>query len=322
MTTPRVVASIEGSELAFALLLQDGFSGSAFAATIKRELTPDFLSWKYSSPAGKSVLAVVERSGVPIAMVSASPLRLQDRNAGVRRAWQIGDIVTALPHRGQGLFRDCLAALVASLPAGDVVLCYPNANSRRELLNQGFTAVVDLAYSARPALWWSRASVNRLVKPLSFFGDLLHLGSHDMHVARDADYLNWRYLDCPSRTYTVLIEGAANNPEGVLIFRRFNDVLPIAVIMDLLGTEAAVVRLLSQLDREARKQGLPVIMTIDAQPVGEHPTYPTMLRVPRPLQPKRMTLLAKIAGAPTPTSATSAEWRRTWHIQAGDWDGL
>src|SRR5262245_27458927 len=152
MNSARIIALCEGTEQALARLLHSGFAASAFAATITRQLTPDFLRWKYSSPSGNSMVAVVERSGQAVAMASASPLWVQDRSVGRRRAWQIGDIVTAPAYRGQGLFRACLTTLCEAVPTGDIILCFPNGNSHSEILRQDFTPVVYLRYNVRPAL--------------------------------------------------------------------------------------------------------------------------------------------------------------------------
>jgi len=251
-------------------------------------------------------------------MVSASPLWVQDRLFGRRRAWQIGDIVTAPAYRGQGLFRECLTTICDALPAGDIIICFPNGNSRSALLKQDFVPVVDLRYWARPAFWWHRASPTRISAALSYSGDLSNAGSHDLHVIRDAAYFNWRYLDCPSRAYAVLADGPTSNPGGILVFRRFSDALPIAVVMDLHGSPQALKRLIGHLDDEARRQRLLAIMTLRTTPEGVGRFG--MLRIPMNLQPKRMLLVARWAGASE--SRSPQELRRPWHLQAGDWDGL
>jgi hypothetical protein len=45
-----------------------------------------------------------------------------------------------------------------------------------------------------------------------------------------------------------------------------------------------------------------------------------MLPIPMALQPKRMLLVARLAGASA--SRSTEELSRPWHLQVGDWDGL
>jgi len=319
MTGASLLHEIRGSEEKIVRLLHSGFSHSPFAATINNELTPEFLRWKYATPAGNALSAFVERNGLPVAIVSAAPVSVSDRLAGYRRAWQIGDITTAPDHRGQGLFRNCLATLCDTLPAGDLIFCYPNKSSLHELLRQNFLPVVELVYLARPAWWW-RGGAARQVDSFAFSADLRGDDACDIHVVRDSGYLNWRYSQCPTRRYGLLIDGAPDDPEGVLVFRKFSARLPVAVIMELHGRGPAIRTLLARLDGEARRQGLLALMTIGTRDLGHVVRRLGMLPVPSALQPKRMLLVAKVVGASPARSREDV--LRSWHVQVGDWDGL
>jgi hypothetical protein len=261
-------------------------------------------------------------------MGSASPFWLHDRGEGVRRAWQIGDLVTAAPHRGKGYFGKCLAALCDGIPHGDILVCYPNARSIRELSRQEFMPVAELKYRARPAWWWRAAAAEPIAadepggaREFTFKGDATTARGADFHVVRDAAYLHWRYIACPGRNYVILLDGRADAPNGLIVARRFQaGGLPVAVVMDAHGTPEAIARLFARLDRYCRATRLAAILTLATDlPVGRRGSA-GLLSVPKFLQPKHMVCVARRAGIGQ--DGAMSELARPWHLQAGDWDGL
>src|SRR5689334_16185150 len=76
--------------------------------------TADQYRWKYSTPAGKALIARAYLQGTLAATAAAIPMFFQIKARRIR-VFQIVDLASAPEARGAGVFRRCMAELLARL---------------------------------------------------------------------------------------------------------------------------------------------------------------------------------------------------------------
>lgn len=266
------------------------------------------------------MISQARSNGGVAASVSAVPLLVSGPD-GTHRAWQIVDIATAPAVRGRGYFRRNLEAIRSELPPSEILVCFPNAKSSPELRRQGFIPVAELKTYARLVfpevfLWRSARTQGDAARPLVFDRDVSICTPSLWHVARTAEYLNWRYRRHPVHNYAMLVDGPSLDPSGLAIVRRFDAFgIRIAVFMELHARTADVVkRLVNRANDWARHRHLAMMMAIGSS----RPTI-GFLPVPRPLEPKRHICVAGYSGS---TPEADRRIPGPWSVQIGDWDGL
>src|SRR6266540_5161567 len=77
--------------------------------------TPKYYEWKYLTPWGSARVSIAAINGMLAATLAAVPCVLTD-GLIERTGWQLCDIATHPHYRRKGLFRQCLDALLLSLP--------------------------------------------------------------------------------------------------------------------------------------------------------------------------------------------------------------
>ena len=171
---------------------------------------------------------------------------------------------------------------------------FPALERRHEEAAQARGAAVVLAFASRPTApiflgplgWteigrlriWARP-VPALLRPKTsaspidrfvFSGDAA--AGWPNHVVRDADYLNWRYLDSP-RDYRAFVDGSGYVVLGHKRHRGF----PIALVADLAGDPRPLLKACLAAARRGSR-------ALFALPAPEHrPAYTSLGFVPTPL---------------------------------------
>jgi hypothetical protein len=292
------------------LLLREAFGQSAWAAQIGTTLTRQFYIWKYFSPIGEAIISSGLIEGKLASSVAALPTLFQTP-VGIRRGWQIGDIVTAPWARKRGLYRRCLRALVEAL-GEDILVCFPNDNSRKEIEHQGFRFATDVRTFVRPLNPFAARS--RAARPeggyAKFDGSDSLSRSGNYAFFKNRDYLEWRYQKNPACRY----ESLSSN-EGYCVFRSFNLFgSAVSIVMDTAASnEKAVCGLIRNSERISAANGrfANFIMISSPLPPGMRKRY---VQLPRLLLPKRQALYVRVPGLSVPPPS--------WDVQIGDWDGL
>lgn len=292
------------------LLLSKSFGQSAWAAQIGTTLTREFYIWKYFSSAGEAVISSVLVEGEVASSVSALPT-LFHTPCGVKKGWQIGDIATLPSARRRGLYRRCLNALVELL-GDEMLVCFPNARSKKEIEGQGFGFATDVRTFVRPLNpFAARPGITRPDDaPLAFEKFSPAERSDSYSFFKNRDYLEWRYRRNPACRYDVILSDG-----GYCVLRSF-DLLGsvVGIVMEVAaGTERASCDLVREAERVAASKGMLANFMMTSSPLlpGMRARY---LPLPRVLLPKRQALFVRTPGA----MASSTRW----DVQIGDWDGL
>jgi GNAT superfamily N-acetyltransferase len=211
-------------------LLRDAWGDAALSGA-------EFDWWFSRNPAG-SLMSVARDDGRVIGVASHSLYRMV--LGGEERPATFSVHATTDPiARGRGIF----VALErrheeqAQARGGAVVLAFASAPTAPLFLGPlGWTAVGELRVWARPL---PRVSFRRgrkgAIDRFEFGGDAA--AAWPNHIVRDAEYLNWRYLDSP-RGY-VAYESAGGY--AVLGHKRHKG-QPIALVADLVGPVRPLLR--------------------------------------------------------------------------------
>ena len=289
------------------VLLRKSFGQSAWAAQIGATLTREFYLWKYFSTAGQAVIASVLADREVVSGVAALPTLFQTPG-GVKKGWQIADIATVPSARKRGFYRACLKALIERL-GDDMLVCFPNDNSRRGIEEQGFGFATELLTYVRPLNPFATAPRVIADSPAFREPDSAERGA-GYSFFRTPDDLEWRYRRNPALRYDVVAVD-----EGHCVFRPFRLFgSTVSIVMEVVAAdERAFCDLVRDAERAAAGCRLRAnfIMTSSPLPAGLRARY---LTLPQMLLPKRQALFVRMPGAMTPSPA--------WSVQIGDWDGL
>jgi GNAT superfamily N-acetyltransferase len=274
-------------------LLRDAWGDSA--------LTGEEFDWWFSrNPAG-SLMSVARDDGRVVGVAAHSLYRMvlgEEERLATFSVHATTDPVA----RGKGVFvgLERKHEEEAEARGAAVVLAFASAPTAPLFLGPlGWTSVGKLRVWARPL---PRLSVRRggaaRVERFAFGGDAAAAWSN--HIVRDAEYLNWRYLDSP-RDYV------AYNADGgyaVLGHKRHKG-HPIALVADLVGP----VRPLLRACVAAVKPGTRALFALPG--VGETAAYLSCGFVPTPMTLDFMgkPLAGELDGDP-----------RAWRFTLGDTD--
>jgi hypothetical protein len=290
------------------LLLRQSFGQSAWASQIGATLTREFYRWKYFSPAGEAMTASVLLDGELASSVAALPTLFRTPD-GVKKGWQIADIATLPWARRKGLYRRCLQTLVDRL-GEDILVCFPNDNSKKAIAGQGFGLAAEVRTFLRPLNPFATAP--RLIADgvVSFREPDLAAPEAGFSFFRQPDQLEWRYRKSPACRYAVVATDT-----GHCVSRSFSLFgSTVSIVMEVAADgEGAFCDLVRQSEHVAAGSGMRAsfIMTSSPLPQGLRKRY---LPLPHMLLPKRQTLFVRMPGAKVPSA--------TWNVQIGDWDGL
>jgi hypothetical protein len=211
-------------------LLRDAWGESA--------LTGEEFDWWFSrNPAG-SLMSVAQDDGCVVGVAAHSLYRMV--LGGEERLATFSVHATTDPvARGKGVFvgLERKHETEAAARGAAVVLAFASAPTAPLFLGPlGWTSVGKLRVWARPLprVALRRRGASR-VERFSFDGDAA-AGWPD-HIVRDAEYLNWRYLDSP-RDYVAY---GVNDGYAVLGHKRHKG-HPIALVADLVGPVRPLLR--------------------------------------------------------------------------------
>ncbi len=279
-------------------------------------LGADVFAWKLNPPQGEAQIAVVERGGAILSSCTAFPVEL---GAGERRfrGWHLCDALTAPEARGQGLFHAVLTTLRESLPEDDIVLAFPNGQSRGAFTRDRYAIAVDVPLWFRPVIGSVAAGAG--VEPIESFGD-----EHDelatrlaaegaIATLRSADYLTWRYLRHPYFRYQLFELRRGEQVDGLLVLNRMEARGRTSMwVMELVAVDHAAERELARTARSvAKAQGCDVVLAMSKS------RLPGAVRLPPCFLPKKHVLMVRSAGTGEPRETSGWD---AWDVQTGDWD--
>jgi GNAT superfamily N-acetyltransferase len=246
-------------------LLRDAWGDAALSG-------PEFDWWFARNPAG-SLMSVARDDGRVIGVAAHSLYRMI--LGGQERLATFSVHATTDPvARGRGIFvgLERKHEEEAQARGAAVVLAFASAPTAPLFLGPlGWTSVGKLRIWARPLprLRLRRGSAER-VERFDFAGDAA--AAWPNHVVRDAEFLNWRYLDSPRDYVAYRVDGGY----AVLGHKRHRG-QPIALVADLVGP----VRPLLQACLEGVKPGTRALIGLPGS--REHTAYLSMGFVPTPM---------------------------------------
>jgi GNAT superfamily N-acetyltransferase len=250
------------------------------------ERSPAFFRWKHlANPFGRSFMLVAEAGGRIVGLRAFLRWRFAVEGREVR-ALRAVDTATHPEHQGRGIFRRLtLEALDALRGEADLFFNTPNGRSLPGYLKMGWRVVgrVPVAVRVRRPLRFARgvrglgsggelaprprpaveappaAEVLGAVRDPSVLGVPDPSGGR-LATPRTERYLRWRYAEAPGLDYRAVVEGPAEAPDGLAVFRvRPRGRLWEAAVAEVLvrpGDRATAARLLRGVARAARTDHL------------------------------------------------------------------
>jgi GNAT superfamily N-acetyltransferase len=274
-------------------LLRDAWGDGALSGE-------EFDWWFARNPAG-SLMSVARTNGRVIGVASHSLYRMVLEGEERLATFSV-HATTDDSARGQGVFPalERRHEEQAEARGAAVVLAFASKPTAPIFLGPlGWTEVGRLRIWARPlpALLRPRSRAEPVQR---FTVDRDAASSWPNHIVRDADYLNWRYLDSP-RGYRAFAHG---DGYAVLGHKRHRGI-PIALVADLVGEP----RPLLQTCLSAARRGTRAVFAV---PAPEHrAAYAALGFVPSPLS---LDFMGKaLAGSLNPDP-------RAWRFTLGDTD--
>ena len=215
------------------LLLDLG--GASFPERFTGKTVSDFCRWKYyGNPGGSALVGAAVASGRIVSLVAATPKRVQV-GSNVHLAFELGDFITAPEHRKQGMFSQLIELVCAEARqrSGSFVYVRPNEISFPILVSRlSFVEINNIAGRRYflpslvirrklgiPSALTQASGVDGIMRKLILpslsasimvmlvdrFGrevdDLWERtrGAYEFSLARTSSYLNWRYVESPTR---------------------------------------------------------------------------------------------------------------------------
>jgi Acetyltransferase (GNAT) domain len=274
-------------------LLRDAWGEAALSG-------PEFDWWFGRNPAG-SLMSVARDDGRVIGVAAHSLYRMM--LGGQERLATFSVHATTDPvARGRGIFvgLERKHEEEAHVRGAAVVLAFASAPTAPLFVGPlGWTSVGKLRIWARPLprLRLRRREAER-VERFEFSGDAA--AAWPNHVVRDAEFLNWRYLDSP-REYVAY---RADGGYAVLGHKRHRG-QPIALVADLVGP----VRPLLRACLAGVKPGTRALIALPGP--GDHGAYLSLGFVPTPMS---LDFMGKPLAGELDTDP------RAWRFTLGDTD--
>ena len=232
------------------LLLDLG--GASFPERFTGKTISDFCRWKYfGNPSGNALVGAAVASGRIVSLVVATPKRVQV-GSDLHLAFELGDFITAPEYRKQGMFSQLIELVCAEAQqrSGSFAYVRPNEISFPILVSRlSFVEIHNIADRRYflPSLVIHRklgipsdltrasgvdgimrklvlpsSSASITVMPVDRFGhesdDLWERmrGKYEFSLARTSSYLNWRYVDSPTR-YLLWVAYRSGQVAGYLV---------------------------------------------------------------------------------------------------------
>jgi len=236
-------------------------------------------------------------------------------------------------HGGFGGLKTMNAASKRAKAAG--LACYglPNDLSLPMFQRMGWAHIGNIPVLVRPAVSPFRltakglfAGRHRVERVERFDQGIEELTAHPdlpyrYKVARDADVLNWRYVDNPLQSYDKHVITRDGDRVAYVVSRtgRLANV-PCGLIMDLLALDAAAFHVaLSMAMRGFRRRGMLAasVFCVDGGWVAGEYRKRGFFRVPEEFMPKQNAMIVLDDGTHPGILDLS-----NWHLAYGDWDCL
>jgi hypothetical protein len=286
-------------------------------------MTPDYYRWKYATPFGSALIAVVRRGQEFLACNAMIPLQIRFSNAIVG-SWQLCDAATHPVARRRGYFLACSKALRESLRPNEILFGFPNKNSLFTLVKQGWREIGLVTTWVSPSFLPAR-NLHEHVTDVAQFGseqDILSeqlAQSAEIMLDRRATYLNWRYVRNPSCKYSCFVYRDGGEQQGFVVVREAEALgRKVVLVMDLWGLRPAIqVTLLRHAAWWARQQRKHTVL-LDSGLSAWEGTRAGFIPIWSRLLPKRQVLM----GCATPGRHSTTAMSTSWRVQTGDWDSF
>jgi hypothetical protein len=247
--------------------------------------TSAYYAWKYRTPWGPARVATVTYGSDAVSMVAAIPTVFA-RGIDQWAAWQICDLATAPRLRRRGLLRRGLAALLANLPTGDGVFCFPNQNSHSLLLQMGFQDIGRLSvYVSGDALFTRPhdTTTDIVAEPMPICAE-----ATAFRASPDSVSVTWRFRQRPGVCYArIKVDGAD------AVVRPLDDGAPhkLVIMRICVAKPDAEQRVLRAVMGYAAARRARFVIYLDSAWHGSR--APLFMRVPCPLLPRPMPIVAR-----------------------------
>jgi len=329
--------------------------GPSYSERFPGKTCADFIRWKYrSNPAGEAAVAVALDGDRVVSIVAGTPKRVRV-SGEVVLAFELGDFITAADHRKRGLFSALIELVCETARQRGAAFVYVRPNDvsfpilasrlgfieprkiemRRYVVPSGVlkrklggpgSLVGALGVDSILRSWvLPKGSAALTIDAVNRFGaDMDQLWQHAQQkytfgLVRDSQYLNWRYVDCPT-PYRVWITRRNGVLAGYLVAVTARK-QPVATIIDFFTApddeEAASTLLRAALDAMLRV-GIQVVYTWTLQTGAESAASRLLKRacmfVQKPLLHFAMRpLQGQNLARDLPSSG--------WQLTLGDFDG-
>jgi GNAT superfamily N-acetyltransferase len=219
--------------------------------------------WYYlEAPAGTAVVRLAFQGGRVVGFRALVPYHVWSGSERVV-ACQATDAATHPDYRGQGVFRTLTTAVIAEAKARgwSFIFSFPNARSYPLNVRQGWRGI------GRPRMWFkvlpvlstagpTEAEEVGEAVPVRWAPGWVHAADGVARVYRDAEYLNWRYLRRPDRTYRVLVPGSGPDPNAYAVLRVYRTGVPRAYLLDFSPGGLFPVHWLTSVTRHVARDGV------------------------------------------------------------------
>lgn len=218
-------------------------------------LTEEFLRWFYlGNPAGPATLVVALEGELWIGVIALIPVMLECPGDRTQKACYAVNVLTHPAHRGKNLFVKMISharELLAS--RGIWLLGHPNSNATPGWVRQkmAFREPLQLhvAKFRMPFSSVSEASIRGLSQLQAIPADFWNTvgGASDVHLKYTPEFIAWRFIDAPHRTYSVAAVEKHGRLLGLRVTRRYKG--PVDLMIDFIGPSATLSSLIASVRR-------------------------------------------------------------------------
>jgi hypothetical protein len=236
--------------------------------------------------------------------------------------WQSCDTATLPEARGKGYFSKCIEALGHSLGEGELFWGFPNEQSKKGFLKQGWIANSTIPLYIRPQFLFSHSKgILRIDQFDSRHSRLLgeiH-SERVIQLSKNIEYLNWRYRQHPVHHYEIFQSGPEDLPSGLLVVREITRKgTRFLLLMEILGIDHPTISTLARAAAHlALQKGIHYVMFMGNVIAPSQFLGSGFIRIPNWLLPKRQVLMGQTIG-----DTRNPAFTQKWAIQTGDWDGF
>ncbi|MGL4772618.1 MAG: GNAT family N-acetyltransferase [Clostridium sp.] len=210
-------------------LLNIGGIQKLFSSSFKREISSEYLNWRYlENPLNEVRAFVAIDNNEIISNYSISPIILNIKG----KSEKFGLSMTTMTHpayRGRGLFKFLAEGLYKELIKDGYggVIGFPNKNSHGVFINKlGWSDIYEIPTMKLNLNNYNIKQVTNNIRSLSFKENLSQK-TDEISIYKDKDYLKWRFEKNPINHYEIYGEVKNEEVKGKIIFKRFNDEIDI-----------------------------------------------------------------------------------------------